>query len=66
LTIPLIDYPLYMNWETNTLTTPEVIVEQLSKQIAGQGGKKSNKVSALNRFLRKLKNYIQGVFLSPK
>ena len=60
----LIDYPLYMNWETSALTTPEVVVEQLRQQIEDQGGKQSNQISALTRILRKIKNYIKGVFFS--
>jgi len=60
----LIDYPMYMDWRTNTLTTPEVIVEQLSQQIKQQGGKQSNQISPVLRFLRKTKNFIRGVFPS--
>ncbi len=60
----LIDYPLYMDWETSTLTTPEVVVEQLKRQIDKQGGKKSNQVFWLIRFIRKIKNYIKGTLLS--
>jgi capsular polysaccharide export protein len=59
----LIDYPLYMNWKTSELTTPEVIVEQLKEQIEKQGGKQSNQVSPLIRFNRKVFNYLKGVFL---
>lgn len=58
----LIDYPLYMNWETNQLTTPEVIVQQLKEQIEKQGGKQSNKVSPAIRFLRKAANFLKGVY----
>ncbi len=60
----LIDYPLYMDWETSTLTTPEVVVEQLNKQIEQQGGKQSNQVFWLIRFMRKVRNYIKGTLLS--
>ena len=49
----LIDYPLYMNWETNQLTTPEVIVQQLKEQIEKQGGKQSNQVSPCYPFSSK-------------
>jgi capsular polysaccharide export protein len=59
----LIDYPRYMNWETNQLTTPEVVVQQLKEQIEKQGGKQSNQVSFLKRFSRKVMNYLTGVFL---
>ncbi len=57
----LIDYPLYMNWQTNQLTTPEVIVGQLKEQIDRQGGKQSNHVSAASRFMRKSINYLKGI-----
>lgn len=57
----LIDYPLYMNWQTNQLTTPEVIVEQLKAQIDKQGGKQSNQVSPITRFVRKSVNFLKGV-----
>jgi len=60
----LIDYPLYMDWETSTLTSPEVVVEQLKQQIEQQGGKQSNQVFWLIRLMRKMKNYIKGVLLS--
>ena len=60
----LIDYPLYMDWQTKKLTTPEVVVQQLAQKIAVQGGKKSNQVSPFVRFCRKIKNYITGVFSS--
>ncbi|MEH6456253.1 MAG: capsular polysaccharide biosynthesis protein, partial [Cocleimonas sp.] len=60
----LIDYPLYMDWETSTLTSPEVVVEQLKRQIEQQGGKQSNKVFWIARFMRKIKNYINGTLLS--
>jgi capsular polysaccharide export protein len=58
----LIDYPLYMNWQTQTFTTPEIIVEQLKNQIDKQGGKKNNKVFWLNRFGRKIINFYKGYF----
>ena len=60
----LIDYPLYMDWQTKTLTTPEVVIQQLAQQIAEQGGKQSNQVSPFVRVFRKVKNYITGVFFS--
>ena len=60
----LIDYPLYMDWTTSTLTTPEVVVEQLKLQIERQGGKQSNQVFWITRLTRKIKNYINGIFLS--
>ena len=60
----LIDYPLYMDWQTSKLSTPEVIVEQLKQQIEQQGGKQSNQVFWLIRFMRKTKNYIKGVLLT--
>jgi len=62
----LIDYPLYMDWQTKELTTPEVVVTQLSKQIAEQGGKQSNQILSSVRILRKIKNFIHGVFFSSK
>ncbi len=62
----LIDYPMYMDWQTNTLTTPEVIIEQLSLQIQQQGGKQSNQISPTIRSFRKAKNFIQGVFFQSK
>ena len=58
----LIDYPLYMNWETNQLTTPEVIVQQLKQQIEKQGGKQSNQVSSITRFVRKAVNFLKGIY----
>ena len=61
----LIDYPLYMDWQTNALTSPEVVVEQLSQQIKLQGGKQSNQISPVLRLIRKINNFIKGVFLSP-
>ena len=57
----LIDYPLYINWETQAFTTPEVIVEQLKKQIDKQGGKQSNHVFWLVRLARKTLNFILGM-----
>ena len=60
----LIDYPLYMDWQSKTLTTPEVVVQHLAQKIAEQGGKQSNQVSPFVRVFRKLKNYITGVFFS--
>jgi capsular polysaccharide export protein len=54
----LIDYPLYMNWQTGDFTTPEVIVEHLKEQIEKQGGKQSNQIFWLNRVLRKIKNFV--------
>lgn len=59
----LIDYPLYINWQTGGFTTPEVIVKQLKEQIEKQGGKRSNQVFWLTRVLRKIKNYSKGVLL---
>ena len=59
----LIDYPLYMDWGKSTLTTPEVVVEQLKQQIEQQGGKKTNQVFWLIRFMSKVKNYFKGIFL---
>ena len=56
----LIDYPLYINWQTGQFTTPEIIVEQLKKQIDKQGGKQSNQVFWIIRFGRKIKNFIKG------
>ena len=58
----LIDYPLYMNWESNQLTTPEVIVQQLKQQIEKQGGKQSNQVSSITRFVRKAVNFLKGIY----
>lgn len=58
----LIDYPLYINWETEEFTTPEVIVKQLKEQIDQQGGKQSNHVLWLTRVIRKMMNYSRGVF----
>lgn len=59
----LIDYPLYYDWQRNQLTTPEVVVQQLKEQIEKQGGKQSNQVSFLARFIRKSLNFLKGVFL---
>ncbi len=56
----LIDYPLYINWQTGNFTTPEVIVAQIKKKIDAQGGKQSNQVFWGTRRLRKLKNIIKG------
>lgn len=58
----LIDYPLYINWETGGFTTPEVVVLQLKKAIDRQGGKQQNQVFWLKRKLRKLKNIVSGLF----
>ena len=57
----LIDYPLYINWQTGHFTTPEVIVKQLKEQIDKQGGKRNNQVFWLIRVLRKIKNFSKGV-----
>ena len=58
----LIDYPLYINWQTGDFTTPEVIVNQLKEQIEKQGGKQSNQVFWGLRQLRKFRNIIKGIF----
>lgn len=60
----LIDYPLYINWQTGNFTTPEVIVDQLKQQIDKQGGKQSNQVSGFVRKRRKVLNFIKGTFVS--
>lgn len=57
----LIDYPLYINWQTGEFSTPEVIVEQLKQQIEKQGGKQSNQVFWFNRVLRKIKNFVSAI-----
>jgi len=57
----LIDYPLYMNWQTQKFTTPEVIVDQLKEQIVQQGGKQSNHVFWLVRLARKIVNFAKGI-----
>ncbi len=57
----LIDYPLYMNWQTQAFTTPEVIVKQLRAQIDQQGGKQSNHVFWIVRLARKSLNFIFGM-----
>ena len=57
----LIDYPLYMNWQTNEFTTPEVVIKQIKEQLDKQGGKQSNKVFWPVRKLRKFKNIIKGL-----
>jgi len=62
----LIDYPLYINWQTGNFTTPEVIVRQLKEQIDKQGGKQSNQVFCLHRQLRKLKNIFNGIVLNRR
>lgn len=59
----LIDYPLYYDWQLNQLTTPEVVVQQLKEKIEKQGGKQSNQISPLVRFMRKSVNFLKGVFL---
>lgn len=59
----LIDYPLYINWQTQAFTTPEVIVQQLKDQLDKQGGKKSNHVFLPFRIIRKVKNFITGVLV---
>jgi len=61
----LIDYPLYMNWETSTLTSPEVVVAHIKQQIEEQGGKQSNQVPQAIRLLRKIRNFIKGVSFKP-
>lgn len=58
----LIDYPLYINWETGDFTTPEVVVAQLKRQIDRQGGKQQNQVFWFKRKLRKFKNIFSGIF----
>ena len=60
----LIDYPLYINWQTGEFTTPEFIVTQLKDQIDKQGGKQSNQVFWITRLLRKIKNYVRGMLAS--
>ena len=57
----LIDYPLYINWQTGDFTTPEVIVNQLKQQIDAQGGKQTNQINWVKRKLRKFKNIINGI-----
>ncbi len=57
----LIEYPLYINWETKSFTTPEIVLAQLKAQIDKQGGKQTNKVTSFVRFSRKLRNYIKGI-----
>jgi len=57
----LIDYPLYINHQTGQFSTPEIIVEQLRKQIEKQGGKQKNKVFWLVRFGRKAINIVKGL-----
>ncbi len=59
----LIDYPRYIDWRTGEFTTPEVIVEQLARQIEQQGGKQTNQVFWLSRKLRKLRNIVSGILL---
>jgi len=58
----LIDYPLYINWQTQAFTTPEVIVDQLRDQIDKEGGKQSNKIFWLARLGRKIANFFRGVY----
>ena len=57
----LIDYPLYINWQTGEFTTPEVIIRQLKTKIEQQGGKKRNQVFWLKRQARKAKNIVSGL-----
>ena len=57
----LIDYPLYINWQTGQFTTPEIIVAQLKNQIDEQGGKQSNQVFWLTRLIRKIINFARGL-----
>lgn len=57
----LIDYPLYINWQTQGFTTPEFIVKQLKDQIDQQGGKQSNQISWLARLGRKVMNFFKGI-----
>ncbi|MEE9328328.1 MAG: capsule biosynthesis protein [Cocleimonas sp.] len=57
----LIDYPLYINWQTGDFTTPEFIVKQLKEQIEKQGGKQSNQISWFNRVLRKINNFVRAI-----
>ncbi len=56
----LVDYPLYINWQTGQFTTPEIIVAQLKNQIDKQGGKQSNQVFWIIRFGRKIINFLKG------
>ena len=58
----LIDYPLYMNWQTGEFTTPEVVIKQIKEQLDKQGGKQSNQVLWPLRKIRKFKNILSGVF----
>ena len=58
----LIDYPLYINWQTGEFTSPEIIIRQLKDKIEKQGGKKRNKVFWLKRQARKAKNIVSGLF----
>jgi len=57
----LIDYPLYIDWNTEDYTTPENVVKQIKAQIEKQGGKKSNQVFWPLRQLRKVKNSLSGI-----
>lgn len=57
----LIDYPLYINWQTQVFSTPETIVQQLKEQIDEQGGKQSNQVFWLARLARKAMNFSKGI-----
>ena len=57
----LIDYPRYINWQTQAFTTPEILVKQLKEQIDKQGGKKSNRVLLPIRIIRKIINFFKGI-----
>ena len=57
----LIDYPHYIDWESNGFTEPEEIVGRLKEQIDREGGKKSNEVLWFVRAIRKGSNFFSGI-----
>ena len=58
----LIDYPRYINWQTQDFTTPEMIINKLKEQIDQQGGKQSNQILWFARLGRKVMNFCRGIY----
>ena len=57
----LILYPRYINWQTGAFTTPEFIVQQITKRIKQQGGKQANKMPTISRKFLQARQLVKGV-----
>ncbi len=55
-------YPRYIDWERKVESTPEYIIQQLSYRIQCDGGKAANRVSRLQRQLRKAGNMLKSAW----